>query len=159
MGQKTRLVGEATVTAHRTQANRDVVTNLRVMADLRGVNGCASADDSPMADLAGAMESGIVEDARPGEDHAVGIVDPALSLLAESAFLLHPAAFAARFDVSEIDKRHDLAQGDALFAILCLVTILPGLFAETVFTHSRSSLLMVNINIAKIAVARGIRFL
>ncbi len=29
----------------------------------------------------------------------------------------------------------------------------------TVFTHGRSLLLMVNINIAKIAIARGIRFL
>ena len=46
-----------------------------------------------------------------------------------------------------------------MFAMLFLITILPGLFAETVFTHGRSLLLMVNINIAKIAIARGIRFL
>ena len=51
--QETRLVGEATVTAHQTMINRDVVTYLRVMANVRGMNACPSADGGLVADHAG----------------------------------------------------------------------------------------------------------
>ena len=52
VGEETRFVGKAAITTHLALHNRDVVTDLRVMADLRGVNAGPSADGGLMADHA-----------------------------------------------------------------------------------------------------------
>lgn len=101
-GEDPRLVGQPAVAAYLRTGHGDVVTNMGVVADAGVLQPGIAADEGAVADGAGAAEPRVAFNPRAGENGAVGVVDPALSLLAQGRLVVQPAALAAAFDVGEI---------------------------------------------------------
>ncbi|MNI46746.1 hypothetical protein D3C73_1012270 [compost metagenome] len=78
------------------------------MADFCLVNPCVIANLRPLSDHACTGNAGVAGDNRPGKGDGILIVNPAITVLRQHAFVVNPAAWRTGLHIIKVGEGDDL---------------------------------------------------